>query len=483
VSSRQLHPGVEDRVAGKLFDVGFLSDGPIAFVAVAGQPPVFLSAAHGKRVDRLTLAEVASLPGGDMGRDAVIQATEAQLQGVRAIAEPVVGSVMTVERYDFPHGIVLQGGYTPHPSQPDRDYWVRLATTDGQLENRPGNEPPGYFPQALAYNAARSLAAYGDLLGKIVVWDLKTATTRLTKQGRGVYTAAFTRDGKSIVFGYTPDLEPGHWAANRYGKPEWTFDLETLQLHRGATAEVLPVRTDQGPAHLGRGGPLRDPAVPEQLRASMSDSLPYWRDDRPGPAAIYPRLVGDGWIWSYSFLRTDRMGISDPIVAGTQLGDLFCLDPQSWIERRAFLGHRSAVTSVGESPNGRRLVSGSLDGTVKIWSLEKPERSAFPDFAFDFYTSAVTFIPPGGPSSRLDIRPGDLWKTMDGRPWREVTDEILNKTWRYRVGQVVPTVFRRGDTHHQINLPLVAYGDVVEPLVSLYVDPEGEWVAWTPEGF
>src|SRR5262249_40889582 len=134
-------------------------------------------------------------------------------------------------------------------------------------------------------------------------------------------------------------------------------------------------------------------------------------------------------------------------------------------------------------PDGRMLVSGSMDGTIRLWSLVDVERKAFPDFASDFLSGLVTFVPPDGPSARSGIRPGDVWKTMDGRDFREAVDDFLNKKWNFRPGQAARRVFARDAEDHTVALPLVASGDVVEPLVSLYVAPDGEWVAWTPEGY
>jgi WD40 repeat protein len=47
-------------------------------------------------------------------------------------------------------------------------------------------------------------------------------------------------------------------------------------------------------------------------------------------------------------------------------------------ERRHTLrGHTSWVNSLAFSPDSRRLVSGSRDGTVKVWDM--PRRDKVPD--------------------------------------------------------------------------------------------------------
>ena len=474
----------KDRVNARIINVSFPTDSPVAVAVVdVGWPSLrFWSAAHGKRVEQLAPGELAELPGGAAGLDLITRDVQDQLNRINALPVPDAETKI-LENYQFRERVVLQGGFTSRPDGTRNDYWVRFRSLDNGGESSPKTGSPSYFPQSLAYNPTRQLAAYGDQLGQIIVWDVATGLKRLMKRGRSVYTAAFTREGKAVVFGHTPDTDKDRWADNHYGTPEWTFDLEGLQVRPGATGD--------GPAALLHLGPARPPAPrtrqgPEPapaLREILSDSLSYSRDNQPGSAGLYPRALYGGYIWSYTFLESKHLGFADPIAVGTHLGELFCLDPKAWLERRSFLGHTSVVTDVGETPDGKMLVSGSMDGTVRLWSLENVERKAFPDFAFDFYSSMVTFVPPGGPSARFGIRPGDVWKTMDGRDWREVADDFLNKKWDYRVGQTARLVFTRDAQDRSMDLPLVAYGDVVDPLVSLYVAPDGEWVAWTPEGY
>ena len=44
-------------------------------------------------------------------------------------------------------------------------------------------------------------------------------------------------------------------------------------------------------------------------------------------------------------------------------------------------GHTAAVTSVAFSPDGKRIVSGSQDKTVKVWDAETGTENAHPQGA------------------------------------------------------------------------------------------------------
>jgi WD40 repeat protein len=59
-----------------------------------------------------------------------------------------------------------------------------------------------------------------------------------------------------------------------------------------------------------------------------------------------------------------------------------------------FLGHRDYVHSVAFSPDGKYLVSGSRDKTVKLWSVESQKEVSTLRAHSDYVTS-VTFSPDG----------------------------------------------------------------------------------------
>ena len=54
-------------------------------------------------------------------------------------------------------------------------------------------------------------------------------------------------------------------------------------------------------------------------------------------------------------------------------------DIESGQEERRFKGHTDTVRSVAISPDGRRVASGSLDSTVRIWGVELSSGPLFQD--------------------------------------------------------------------------------------------------------
>jgi WD40 repeat protein len=58
------------------------------------------------------------------------------------------------------------------------------------------------------------------------------------------------------------------------------------------------------------------------------------------------------------------------IVSGSYDGTIKIWDAESGRELRTLMGHTGAVYSMAYSPDGRRIVSGSFDGTIKIWDAE-----------------------------------------------------------------------------------------------------------------
>lgn len=463
---RVLHSAnVEPPVSQASFAKGL----PIALIH-GGRGISRLSAIHGKRAQDLNPVELGQIPGG---LDA-IQRLEADLVDQLALTRsipPEWGSI-DFQRADFPHKTSVVGGHT---NEVRPRYWAALRS--GATFTSVAPDVPRYYVMAMDDHPGLGLVAYSDESGRVVVWKVQENRTLLATRPRSVYTVAFRGDGRQVVFGHKPDLTL--WANNHYGVPESTFDLETARVVPGVapgSPTGPPSRLSLGPDRLTNGL-----AGPSDVR--VSDSLRIQRVGNPRENRDYPVALHGRKLWCFGLLNPGTLGIPRPVIAGTHLGSLFSLDPDTGMRPREFLGHRGPVSAFDISPKGNLLVSSSLDGTVKFWSLQGVERKAFVDFDDDGFDGIVVFVTPGGQAERAGVRLGDKWLELDGKPLTEIRADFLEGKAPYKPGQTLPAKFQRGGREYTISLPLVAYGDVVDPLLTLQVDQEGEWVAWTPEGF
>jgi WD40 repeat protein len=82
--------------------------------------------------------------------------------------------------------------------------------------------------------------------------------------------------------------------------------------------------------------------------------------------AVFPQLGHTSWACSAVYSPNGRR-----IVSASLNGTVKVWDAETGAELRSFSGHTDRVHSVIYSPDGKCIVSASQDGTVKVWAADR----------------------------------------------------------------------------------------------------------------
>ncbi|NQU20360.1 MAG: caspase family protein [Candidatus Nealsonbacteria bacterium] len=329
----------------------------------------------------------------------------------------------------------------------------------------------------LAYSGGRNNSVFVDSL------EGDRPATPLSGTARQVWRVAFAKEKPlyRVAFGTTPDAN----RFNDYGPLQESFDttgpamgplakpdpadwLSNEWLHGGWTVK----RTGDGRRlQLFRGGVARGVVDLKPRQANFNEGKPrsycWLPDARGNPFAI---VVGTDVQNQIYVCRLVEQGTC-PIL-------------------RQFRGHHDWVTSLGVSRDLKYLVSGSTDGTMKIWCLAEIARGRAPigawgaEFAVRDNRLVAVTAHPAGPLFRRGLRDGDVvdkiqW--MDAGKLRtengpaEMLDALKNVPWRTQVSVESSRGGKARDPFHAL--------PAWQPLATLFVDTNREWAFWTPAGY
>ncbi|HUT89268.1 MAG TPA: caspase family protein [Thermoguttaceae bacterium] len=156
-------------------------------------------------------------------------------------------------------------------------------------------------------------------------------------------------------------------------------------------------------------------------------------------------------------------------------------------------GHSGRVTSVAASPDGRYLLSGSTDGTVRYWPLRAcwHPSPVFRRWGADLQPSAsgralvVSSIDDLGPLYQKGVRAGDQidkieWNVSGNQADQRSenrSSEMLRQLGQLPWDQQVTFTTSRDGTELRFNLR-----GGWHPMLTLYAI-DSEWIAWTPAGY
>jgi WD40 repeat protein len=207
--------------------------------------------------------------------------------------------------------------------------------------------------------------ATGGSAGDIQLWDLKTGETQQVLAGIGAPTVAvgFSGDGQQIGWGTKWKMG---WTSNDRGDLDWEMHLPGQRTGLGRPEPLggenakgfVRARASYGPYQLihRKGGPYGyDEAILDIVKNGQTQ-----KSIERGAAEGYDHRA-------YSF-APDGM----TFVSGGANGVMTAYDGQG-NRRGNYVGHEGLVWALAPSPDGRLLLSGGGDQTIRLWNLATRE--------------------------------------------------------------------------------------------------------------
>ena len=322
---------------------------------------------------------------------------------------------------------------------------------------------------SLALTTTCTVAASGDAMGDIHLWDVETGQTlhTLKSVGQPIYRAAF--DAQQRRLGFTPLPGKGSgWTYNAFGKIDRQFDFNMRGVF-GASEEGFPEEiTSQGRAALK----IVYDQGKNQYGLNMNDSQGLSKSLK-FPVGVVPSC--------YSLLNSGQLGLATPMITADFSGGLYGWDLNNVQKRRIFLGHEAMVTSLTESSDRKYLISSSTDRTIRFWNLKNTTPTAW--VGFQHAGQKVTEVLAGSAAERADIRVGDRFVALDGLSLNRISAMQADGAYPYRIGQRVRVTLERQGVVFETELPLIAGPDLVEPDLSMLILDDGRWIVCTAEGY
>lgn len=217
---------------------------------------------------------------------------------------------------------------------------------------------PPYFGEGVASQVALSpdgqLLSTGEIDDTVQMWDIPTRQKRWSLPEVPEPAAlTFSPDGSHLFFG------------NTY--PRTGGGASIVDVASGEAEILLTNRTVDvwGPQFSADGSRVafthRDPFVSSDPRGSLAGSrtLAVW--DVPSNLQVSNATAGAGPL---------ALSPDGRVVATSDGPVLRLLDANSLDLLGTLEGHTATITTIEFSPDGRTIVTGSLDGTARVWDTE-----------------------------------------------------------------------------------------------------------------
>ena len=325
--------------------------------------------------------------------------------------------------------------------------------------------------RALAFSPdGRRLAYSGGDAQAIYIKDLAPGSPPLPDEikgpGASLWDVGFRADGRAIRFARSRPVVPGQAAEYEY------FDLRGRFFFNPAA-----------------GGPAYRHAVASETGWTIRPVDPFQFDFRNAQNQGWQRSLDPTnerrW-WAYTVIPPGP-GHLQPVAAVAADAGVVLWNLATGEKTRSFNGHAGPVYALASSPDGRWLVTGSSDQTVRLWPLAGCDRP--PAFGAKFERRAdgawaVAEVVPGGFADGIALRKGHVVEKLfvgDFGPAQEVDPagflprlDLESPTKMFTIYARMPgeaARFRGATTKRD------------SPALTLFPGVDRRWVLWTPRGF
>jgi len=307
--------------------------------------------------------------------------------------------------------------------------------------------------------------------------NLETPPLELKGYGSTPFDLGFTRDSQTVGFTRAP------------GNPADSPSFEAFDLGRRRTRN-LPRDQLRGAIKAYNGWTLVGNINQFRLEAVNQDGR-RWRSDLD---PVTERL----W-WSHAMIPPGPGHPRSTVAVGCESG-VVVYDLETGRRTRVFAGHSSPVVSLVASPDGHWLASSSLDQTIMLYSLDGCDTR--PGFGATFQQRpdkawVVARVEPKGFAASMGLRPGDmivkagiaLGRAKETNYTAEtMADFVRLVDERTPALDTIAVWFRRivsipslGSIN--LEMPPMLSTKRNNPVFTLMLGVDKEWVVWTPQGF
>lgn len=320
-----------------------------------------------------------------------------------------------------------------------------------------------WSPQIVTISRDGKTGASADKFGEIHVWEALTCKQIRVFQGAQhseIWNVRWNADGQRLHLGREPSVS-GEFRFNNYGPLTESYDLAHRLLEFNAVAAE-------------QNGVAAPECQVEGNRLVMIRDGQTWYFEEPSFGL--PTCCIDYGV------RVN--GANDIVFVGSQFGQIAALELQQDGDihvLRRFHGHHSNVTALSPSPDHTLLASSSIDGTIRLWDLADLVRQTG-DVDFLFRGNQVLDVPAGSESAERGIAAGDTVNKFGGVSFYESRELLIRKPWS--PGQKIKLGMQRAQGEPYSTDFLLQPGPThMEPLLSLLLTRDNEWVLWSPRGY